>query len=55
MQIGAGDEANAFHSLDDIYYFGGQQANQQRAVYAHKAHSTAEIDLKVGLNFKMFN
>jgi len=24
MQVNAGDKAEAFHSLDDIYYFGGQ-------------------------------
>uniref|UniRef100_A0A158Q517 GT23 domain-containing protein n=1 Tax=Dracunculus medinensis TaxID=318479 RepID=A0A158Q517_DRAME len=48
MQARFGDAGNNFHSLDDIYYYGGQQAHEQIAVEAHKAKTNDEIDLEVG-------
>jgi hypothetical protein len=47
MQIYRGDAASSFHSLDDIYYFGGQQAHQQVAIAEHHKQNTGEIDLMV--------
>jgi glycoprotein 6-alpha-L-fucosyltransferase len=47
MQIYRGDAAASFHSLDDIYYFGGQQAHQQIAIENHQKQNTGEIDLMV--------
>ena len=42
------DASTYFHSLDDIYYFGGQNGHSQVAIYPHKAQHDREIDLKVG-------
>lgn len=42
------DASRNFKSLDDIYYFGGQNEHKVRAVYPHKARNSLEIDLKVG-------
>lgn len=44
-----GDLSEKFHSLDDIYYFGGQRGpNLQKAKFAHDKRSEEEIDLRVG-------
>ncbi|VDN05664.1 unnamed protein product [Thelazia callipaeda] len=48
MQLRFGDAGDRFHSLDDIYYFGGQQAHEQIAVEAYRAENEDEIDLEVG-------
>ncbi len=48
MQVSRGDAANCVHSLDDIYYFGGQQRHEQEVWLAHKARNAQEIDLNVG-------
>lgn len=48
MQVLRGDAAARFHSLDDVYYFGGQEGHEQVAILAHKATSPGEIDLQVG-------
>uniref|UniRef100_A0A8R1TWA8 SH3 domain-containing protein n=1 Tax=Onchocerca volvulus TaxID=6282 RepID=A0A8R1TWA8_ONCVO len=48
MQVRFGDAGDRFHSLDDIYYFGGQQAHEQVAVESYRAESNSEIDLKIG-------
>ncbi|EFO21758.2 variant SH3 domain-containing protein [Loa loa] len=48
MQVRFGDAGDRFHSLDDIYYFGGQQAHEQVAVESYRAESGNEIDLKIG-------
>ena len=37
-----------FKSLDDIWYYGGQDEHQQEAIMSHHAKSRDEIDLKVG-------
>uniref|UniRef100_A0A915BEH2 Alpha-(1,6)-fucosyltransferase n=2 Tax=Parascaris univalens TaxID=6257 RepID=A0A915BEH2_PARUN len=48
MQIRVGDAGSRFHSLDDVYYYGGQQAHEQVVVEAYEAESKQEISLKVG-------
>ncbi|CAG9534379.1 unnamed protein product [Cercopithifilaria johnstoni] len=48
MQVRFGDAGDRFHSLDDIYYFGGQQAHEQIVVESYNAESDNEIDLKIG-------
>uniref|UniRef100_A0A0N5AS11 GT23 domain-containing protein n=1 Tax=Syphacia muris TaxID=451379 RepID=A0A0N5AS11_9BILA len=48
MQIRVGDGGNLFHSLDDVYYYGGQQAHEQVAVEKYKAETEQEIDLEIG-------
>uniref|UniRef100_A0A915PI45 Alpha-(1,6)-fucosyltransferase n=1 Tax=Setaria digitata TaxID=48799 RepID=A0A915PI45_9BILA len=48
MQIHFGDAGDRFHSLDDIYYFGGQQAHEQVVVEPYVAENDDEIDLKTG-------
>ena len=49
MQTYHPDAANAFHSLDDIYYFGGMTDHLQRALYDHVPEpNSEEIELKAG-------
>lgn len=48
LQLSHVDAADRFRSLDDIYYFGGQNAHNQRAIYNHTAQSPEEIDMRVG-------
>uniref|UniRef100_A0AC34QQ25 GT23 domain-containing protein n=1 Tax=Panagrolaimus sp. JU765 TaxID=591449 RepID=A0AC34QQ25_9BILA len=48
MQVRVGDAGHLFHSLDDIYYYGGQHAHEQVAVLSHEAAGNDEITLKVG-------
>lgn len=48
MQIvHGGDAANRFTSLDDIYYFGGQEGHEQVAIMANSG-SKDELELRVG-------
>ncbi|CAI2354203.1 unnamed protein product [Caenorhabditis sp. 36 PRJEB53466] len=47
-QPSGADDGSKFHSLDDIYYFGGQQAHEVRVIEEHVAQNSKEIDLKVG-------
>lgn len=44
------DASDRFKSLDDIWYYGGQDEHQQEALYEHKAQGrhSGEIDLKPG-------
>uniref|UniRef100_A0A8R1I0X9 Alpha-(1,6)-fucosyltransferase n=1 Tax=Caenorhabditis japonica TaxID=281687 RepID=A0A8R1I0X9_CAEJA len=42
------DDGSKFHSLDDIYYFGGQLAHEVLVIEDHVAQTPQEIDLKVG-------
>ena len=37
-----------FKSLDDIWYYGGQDEHQQEAIISHHASHHGEIELKVG-------
>jgi len=48
MQTLHPDASSKFKSLDDIYYYGGQGAHQQVAVYPHKITRESEIALQVG-------
>ena len=42
------DASDRFKSLDDIWYFGGQNEHQQIAIMNHKPSEVGEIELKVG-------
>lgn len=42
------DAASKFKSLDDIYYYGGQNAHNRIAVLPHESQNTAEININVG-------
>jgi len=42
------DASNQFKSLDDIWYYGGQDEHQQEAIFPHEALHHGEIELKVG-------
>ncbi|KAK0410899.1 hypothetical protein QR680_005383 [Steinernema hermaphroditum] len=48
MQVLRGDAGERFHSLDDLYYYGGQHAHEQVAVESYKWESPGEIDVQVG-------
>nr|CAG4638342.1 EOG090X03KK [Cyclestheria hislopi] len=48
MQTLHPDATYKFKSLDDIYYYGGQRAHQQIAIYQHKARKPGEITMEVG-------
>ena len=43
-----GDASNWFKSLDDVYYFGGQNGHNMEAVEPHSAQNDNEIDLQPG-------
>lgn len=42
------DASAYFHSLDDIYYFGGQNGHNQVALYAHEPQNGDEISFQPG-------
>ncbi|XP_043553855.1 alpha-(1,6)-fucosyltransferase isoform X5 [Chiloscyllium plagiosum] len=48
MQTLHPDASANFRSLDDIYYFGGQNAHNQIAIYPHKPQTPEEIVLEPG-------
>merc|ERR1711997_1383799 len=48
MQYLKPDASDNFKSLDDIWYFGGQDEHQQSAVMNHKANSREEIEAQCG-------
>ncbi|XP_076833935.1 alpha-(1,6)-fucosyltransferase [Brachyhypopomus gauderio] len=48
MQTLHPDASSYFHSLDDIYYFGGQNAHNQLAIYPHQPRNNEEIPLEPG-------
>ncbi|PAA85849.1 hypothetical protein BOX15_Mlig000795g1, partial [Macrostomum lignano] len=48
MQVGRDDSSDRFHSLDDVYYFGGQLPLEVTARFAHKARDSSELDLSPG-------
>uniref|UniRef100_UPI00398F397B alpha-(1,6)-fucosyltransferase isoform X2 n=1 Tax=Pristiophorus japonicus TaxID=55135 RepID=UPI00398F397B len=48
MQTLHPDASAYFRSLDDIYYFGGQNAHNQIAIYPHKPQTLEEIQLEAG-------
>ncbi|VDP51843.1 unnamed protein product [Soboliphyme baturini] len=48
MQSLRGDAGYSFRSLDDIYYYGGQQEHLLVAVYPHSPKAPFEIELREG-------
>ncbi|XP_026330680.1 alpha-(1,6)-fucosyltransferase isoform X2 [Hyposmocoma kahamanoa] len=48
MQANRVDASESFFSLDDIYYFGGQNAHDRVAVLPHDASGAQDISFKVG-------
>ncbi|XP_023558597.1 alpha-(1,6)-fucosyltransferase isoform X2 [Octodon degus] len=48
MQTLHPDASANFHSLDDIYYFGGQNAHNQIAIYPHQPRTEEEIPMEPG-------
>ena len=42
------DASNRFKSLDDIWYYDGQDEHLQEAIFPHEASQDEEIDLEVG-------
>ncbi|XP_038075325.1 alpha-(1,6)-fucosyltransferase-like [Patiria miniata] len=48
MQTYHPDASAFFHSLDDVYYFGGQNEHRQAALYEHKPRGRDEIALGPG-------
>ena len=48
MQTKHGDASQYFHSLDDVFYFGGQNAHNLRAVEPHKGGSKDDLSFEVG-------
>ncbi len=48
MQAYHPDASSRFHSLDDIYYYGGQNAHNQKALYSHHPRNREEIEMKPG-------
>lgn len=48
MQARYADASWRFKSLDDIYYFGGQNDHEMYAIYDHVAASQKEVDMKKG-------
>lgn len=54
MQTYFPDAYNRFTSLDDIYYYGGQNAHPHVAILDHKPRRTGELELKVGDLIEVF-
>lgn len=48
MQTLHPDASSYFYSLDDIYYFGGQNAHNQIAIYAHRPRAAEDVALEPG-------
>ncbi|KAM7367726.1 hypothetical protein PAMP_014006 [Pampus punctatissimus] len=48
MQTLHPDASSFFYSLDDIYYFGGQNAHNQIAIYPHQPRNSEDIPLEPG-------
>ena len=42
------DASQKFRSLDDIYYFGGQQEHRVKAIWPHQARGRSELYLAPG-------
>lgn len=47
MQTLYPDAAHRFKSLDDIYYYGGQNSHNRQAVIAHEARNHDEIHMRI--------
>lgn len=48
MQTFYPDAYNKFKSLDDIYYYGGQNSHNVVSVLSHKSSSHDQIQMKAG-------
>lgn len=48
MQTYHVDASAKYYSLDDIYYFGGQQAHEVKALYGQTPAHHGQIDMQVG-------
>lgn len=49
MQTRRPDASFDAHSLDDIYYYGGQKPHKQAVIYGHEPEpGSEEIELRVG-------
>ncbi|KAJ8270052.1 hypothetical protein GJAV_G00109820 [Gymnothorax javanicus] len=48
MQTLHPDASSYFYSLDDMYYFGGQNAHNQLALYSHQPRNEGDIPLEPG-------
>ncbi len=48
MQQNYVDAADRFKSLDDIWYFGGQDEHRQVATMDHVPQNRDEIDIRIG-------
>jgi glycoprotein 6-alpha-L-fucosyltransferase len=48
MQVRRGDAGHLFHSLDDIYYYGGQHSHEEIATLSHKPLNDGEFEFQVG-------
>ena len=48
MQTYHPDASSFFYSLDDSFYYGGQNEHQQIAIYEHIPRTADEIELKPG-------
>ena len=48
MQTNQVDASQNFYSLDDVYYYGGQQPNLDVALHSHKAASPGELSFEAG-------
>lgn len=42
------DASGYFHSLDDVYYYGGQNSHNQRARFPHNSKRSDEMSFRVG-------
>lgn len=42
------DASQRFRSLDDIYYFGGQEEHRVRAIWSNQAKSPRQLSFDVG-------
>ena len=47
MQTLHGDASESFRSLDDVFYYGGQNAHDLLVLEDHKANREGMIDIKV--------
>lgn len=48
MQTLHTDATDRFRSLDDIYYYGGQNPHNREVIIPHKARNSQELNLRVG-------
>ncbi|KAL5515827.1 hypothetical protein EMCRGX_G001049 [Ephydatia muelleri] len=42
------DASRLFHSLDDVYYYGGQQEHRVRAIASHTSTYSGELSMNAG-------